>query len=249
MPPAFGRVLAPRRTQLARLIRLGLPVFCGGSHGRDVALTFDDGPGPYTRLALRILRKDGARATFFLVGRNIARYARSLPRAELALGAVGDHTWNHLDLPRLDRRTMAKELSSTQEALRGATGLPVRLFRPPYGAHDAAVDDEARKLGMLEVLWSIDSRDSEGAGYLQIAHLVLSVIRPGSIVLMHENRGQTIRALKFFILPALRRSRLRTVSVPALLSSDPPTLPQLRLGYRGCFAAPRKTLAASTTRS
>jgi peptidoglycan/xylan/chitin deacetylase (PgdA/CDA1 family) len=221
-----------------------MPVFCGGPHGRDVALTFDDGPGPYTPLALRILRQARVEATFFVVGRNLSRFARSLPRAELALGAVGDHTWNHLDLPRLDPRTMAKELSTTQAAVQAATGRPVELFRPPYGAHDSAVDRETHRLGMLEVLWSIDSRDSEGASHSQIARDVLGSIRPGSIVLMHENRGQTIEALKFLILPALRRRRLRPVSVPVLLSSDPPTLAQLRAGYRGCLGTRNRLLAA-----
>src|SRR3954466_13386279 len=77
-----------------RLARLGLPVYCGGGHGDGGALTFDDGPGPYTPVALRILRRSRARATFFLVGRRVAWY-RSLVRTELARGAIGDHTWSH----------------------------------------------------------------------------------------------------------------------------------------------------------
>lgn len=220
---------------LGRYIRLGLPVYCGGYNGHYVALTFDDGPGVYTPLALRILRRAHARATFFLVGRNLVR-GPDLPTEELALGALGDHTWTHADLPRLPLPKMDAELEHTQTAIADLVHRPVRLFRPPYGAHDRAVDAEARRLGMLEVLWSVDSADSAGASYLQIERLVLRRIRPGSIVLMHENRGQTIRALRYFILPGLRRLGLAPVSVPQLLALDPPARSQLTAkGYSRCY--------------
>jgi peptidoglycan/xylan/chitin deacetylase (PgdA/CDA1 family) len=232
---------APKQSSLARLIRIGLPVFCGGPRGRDVALTFDDGPGPYTSLALRILRRAHARATFFLVGHNLARWP-DLPRQELELAALGDHTWTHPDLLLLPRSQMESQLATTQGAVARAGDRRVQLFRPPYGAHDAAVDAETHRLGMLEVLWSVDSADSAGANYEQIQRLVLHRIRPGSIVLMHENRGQTIRALKFFILPALRRRGLHPVTVPELMVSDPPSIARLRAGRRGCY--PRQTSPA-----
>jgi peptidoglycan/xylan/chitin deacetylase (PgdA/CDA1 family) len=218
---------------LDRLIRVGLPLYCGGSRGRSVALTFDDGPGPYTKLALRMLRLAHARATFFLVGRNLAGWP-DVPRHELRLGALGDHTWTHAFLIGMPASSLHSELARTQAGIARAGSAPVRLFRPPYGARDAAVDAKAHALGMLEVLWSIDSNDSQGADYLQIARNVLSAIRPGSIVLLHENRGQTLRALNYHILPALHRRRLKLVSVPELLAHDPPTRAQLRAGAAGC---------------
>jgi peptidoglycan/xylan/chitin deacetylase (PgdA/CDA1 family) len=230
----------PRRvrssgTALDQFVRLGRPVYCGGHRGHYVALTFDDGPGAYTPLALRILRRAHARATFFLVGRNLVR-GPDLPRQELALGVLGDHTWTHPDLPRLTLPEMDAELARTQAAIVGLVHQPVRLFRPPYGAHDRAVDAEAHRLGMLEVLWSVDSADSVGANYRQIERLVLRRIRPGSIVLMHENHGQTIRALKYFILPGLRRRGLTPVSIPRLLALDPPARSQLTArGYSRCY--------------
>jgi len=108
------------------------------------------------------------------------------------------------------------------------------LFRPPYGAHNASADRQARALGMLQVLWSIDSRDSEGADWRGITKRVLSNVRSGSIVLLHENRGQTIRALKFHILPELARRRFKTVTIPELLALDPPSGEQLKQGSAGC---------------
>jgi len=153
---------------VARLTGLGLPLFCGGPNGRAVALTFDDGPGPYTALVLRLLRRAGARATFFLVGKELARWP-DMPKRELRLGALGDHTWSHLMLTLLNAGVVRRELASTKLAIERKTHAPVQLFRPPYGAHNRTVDTVARSLGLLEVLWSIDSRDSEGAPWYQIA--------------------------------------------------------------------------------
>jgi peptidoglycan/xylan/chitin deacetylase (PgdA/CDA1 family) len=218
---------------LARLAAHGRPVYCGGRARPWVAFTFDDGPGVYTALAVRILSAAHVPATFFLVGRNLAGFGPAR-RAEERIGALGDHTWSHPDLAMLDAGTVERQMASTQRAIERASGRQVQLFRPPYGAHDATVDATARRLGLVEVLWTVDSADSRGANYAQIAHNVLIGLRPGAIVLMHENRGQTIRALKFLILPRLRSSHLRFVTLPRLLSEDPPSARQLARGRLGC---------------
>lgn len=220
--------------EIGQLARLGRPLYCGGLRGRDVALTFDDGPGPYTPLALRILRRAGARATFFVVGRNIARFPGDLAQ-ETTLAVVGDHTWNHLDVADLPPARAGTEIGSTATAEREATGRRTLLFRPPYGARNAMVDAIARRLGLLEVLWDVDSADSAGADWQQIARNVTDHLRPGDIVLMHENRGQTIRALRYLILPALRALRLHAVSLETMLAADPPSHALLRAGYSGCL--------------
>jgi peptidoglycan/xylan/chitin deacetylase (PgdA/CDA1 family) len=83
------------------------------------------------------------------------------------------------------------------------------------------------------VLWNVDSGDSLGAEYAGIEHNVLAGLHPGSIILMHENRGQTIRALPT-IFRALQEDHLRAVTVPELVAQDPPSPAQLRAGGRGC---------------
>jgi peptidoglycan/xylan/chitin deacetylase (PgdA/CDA1 family) len=198
-------------------------------------LTFDDGPGPDTAPALRLLRRFGERATFFLVGRNLALWPR-LPRAELALGVVGDHTWTHPFLTRLPVAEADTEIARTQRALARATGTPIELFRPPYGFRDPAIDRESRRLGMVDVLWSLDSGDSypaPGASARRIVGKLARFVRPGSIVLLHENRLQTLDALPA-VLRGLRARGLRSVTVPELLALDPPSATQLRAGIRGC---------------
>ncbi len=227
------RARTVERRALRRFVRLGRPVYCGGIHRPYVALTFDDGPGRYTRLALRILARFHRRATFFLVGRNLARF-RALLEREAHAGAVGDHTWTHPYLPGLRPSQIRSELARTQRAVRRATHAPVALFRPPYGARDRFIDATARRLGMAEILWNVDSADSLGADWRGIWHNVRAGLHPGAIVLMHDDRGQTMRALRFRILPYLRRRHLHLVTVPQLLALDPPTPAQLRAGPRGC---------------
>ncbi len=237
LPPRLeGR--GPERAELRFLLRLGLPVRCGGRRSRDVALTFDDGPGPYTALALRILRRAHLHATFFLVGKELP-YRPWAPRAELRVGALGDHTWTHRFLPALPLATVREELAATRDAIERATGTPVELFRPPYGASDARIARVAASLGMVEVLWSVDTRDSEGATWSEIVATVAREARGGSIVLLHENRGQTIRALRFGIVPLLRRRGLVAVTVPQLLALDPPSIAELEAGPAGCYGPGR----------
>lgn len=226
---------AAQEAAVRRFARLGLPVYCGGRRGALVALTFDDGPGPYTRLALRELRRAGQRATFFLVGTSIAHYF-AWPARERELAALGDHTMTHSDLDELPLDAALAEVTDGRAAVLQAAGPPVDLFRPPEGRHSSALDAAVGGAGMAEILWDVDSLDSRvspPADYRAIAAEVRRNLRPGSIVLMHENRGQTIRALRE-ILPLLDRRGLRSVTVPELLAADPPTSAQLAAGRRGC---------------
>jgi len=218
--------------QIRRLIRIGLPVFCGGLRGHEVAFTFDDGPGVYTHYAVKKLTQAHERGTFFIVGRLIALWPGWLQK-ELKLGAIGDHTWTHPELIELPPSEIRSQLSMTAQAIHAVTGEDVDMWRPPYELHNAITDRIARQLGLLEILWSVDSGDSVGANWALIIREVEAELKPGMIILFHENRGQTIRALTT-LLPALHRRHLRSVSVPQLLATDPPSMRQLHEGINGC---------------
>jgi peptidoglycan/xylan/chitin deacetylase (PgdA/CDA1 family) len=230
--------LAAQSAAVARLARNGQPIYCGAGRRRLVALTFDDGPGRYTPIMLRELREAGARATFFLVALSVSRYPR-WPARERVVAAIGDHSMTHPDLRTLDATAARRQIAGGRAAALQAAGPPVDLFRPPYGRHDAQIDREVQSEGMAQILWDVDSADSRvspPADFHEIASRVRRLARPGSIVLMHENRGQTIRAVRA-ILPELRRRGLRTVTVPELLAADPPSAAQLDKGRDGCSAA------------
>lgn len=221
---------AEQRAAVARIAKLGLPIYRAGGKGRWIALTFDDGPGPYTETALKALRDNGARATFFLNGKNIAEWGH-LAKAETELAAVGNHTWSHAYLPGLSQADMVQEINRSRRAIEKASGEPVNLVRPPYGARTRAIDEELRRTGQLQVLWSVDSMDSQGADWEEILRLSKEGAKPGAIILLHENRGQTLKAVNR-LLPWLRKRGLIPVTVPELLALDPPSLAQVRADAR-----------------
>ena len=197
-------------------------VSCGGGRGDAVALTFDDGPGPYTAAVLRVLRAWGASATFFVVG-NRLQYWPGLARAEARLGAVGDHTWSHPRLTQIPHRLVWLELMRTQYAIAAELGSKPVLFRVPYALHSRSVDAVARKLGLVEVFWDVDSHDDvRNARPADIVRTVGRGLRPGAIIVLHDIHPWTLRALPD-ILAAISRRGLRAVSVPELLALDPPS--------------------------
>ena len=210
-----------QRRAVTQLLRRGQPVFCGNDRGNAVALTFDDGPGPYTEQIGTLLRASGARATFFLIG-NRLRYWPEGARADASLGAVGNHTWSHPHLPLLPRRLVWLELSRTQWAIKAATGSKPRIFRAPYEQRSPMTDAVARSLGLLQVLWSVDSHDdAKNAQASRVVRTVLAGLHPGAIILMHDIHPWTLQALPQ-ILAAIRLRGLRAVTVPELLALQPP---------------------------
>ena len=210
-----------------RLAALRLPVFCGGGRLPDVALTFDDGPSPYTLSFLRLLRRRGASATFFLVGDRLADWPDAAAR-EARLGGVGDHTWSHPRLPRLRYTAAAWEITAGRRVIEAASRRLVLLFRPPYGLTTPRLDRLVGRIRLLDVRWSVDAGDAlPGANARSVVRSVERTVQPGSIVLLHDIHPWTMAAMRR-LLPWLERRRLRLVSVPELLRLDPPTIRQIR---------------------
>ncbi len=240
---------AQEAAAVARLAKIGKPVYCGGGrNGRYVALTFDDGPGPYTHFAIKKLRQWKARSTFFLVGNRLRDPAwKGWPQREAEIAAIADHSWSHPYLPGLDLASARREVADTKRLAEQVTGTKVQVFRPPYGGRNASIDSISSELGMAQIIWDVDSGDSAGANYAGIQRNVIAGLKPGAIILMHENRGQTIRALPT-ILPELKRRRLTAVTVPELLALDPPSEAQLAAGPNGCSAALRGSGGPSPAR-
>jgi peptidoglycan/xylan/chitin deacetylase (PgdA/CDA1 family) len=225
-------VAAQQAHAITRLQALGVPVFCGASHGNEVALTFDDGPGPFTGRILSVLRRHHAAATFFVVGNRI-RYWPKLAAWEAAIGAVGDHTWSHADLRLLPRSAARAQIDRAREAIETAAGTNVRLFRTPYGDDPAWLGHALAARALLEVRWSVDPSDYlPGTTPAKLVRRVESGLRPGAIVLLHDLKPVTLRALPG-ILQAIKGRHLRAVTVPELLRSDAPSYRQLEADARG----------------
>jgi peptidoglycan-N-acetylglucosamine deacetylase len=247
--PIGSRILNPTALAAAqeraveRLAALGLPVFCGGGRLPNVALTFDDGPSPYTASLLRLLRHSGAGATFFLVGNRLVDWPGAAA-SEARLGSVGDHTWSHPRLPGLRYDAAAWEIVAGRRAAEAASGHIVFLFRPPYGLATPRLDRLVGRLGMLDVRWTVDAGDSlPGATARSVVHSVESTVAPGSIVLLHDIHPWTLVAVRR-LLPWFERHGLRLVSVPELLRLDPPTIRRRHGNVSGHHCGRRLTTLA-----
>src|ERR1035437_9125823 len=126
----------------------------------ELALTFDDGPNPaWTPRLLEVLASHDVQATFFLVGR-YAQTEPALVRRIVAAGhLIGNHSWSHPNLARTGAGRVDEELARTSETLAQIAGAPIRYFRPPYGGGRPHVLREARRLGMVPVLWNAMTND------------------------------------------------------------------------------------------
>jgi peptidoglycan/xylan/chitin deacetylase (PgdA/CDA1 family) len=220
-----------------QLLAAGVPIYCGGGTKPYVALTFDDGPGPFASQLVDLLRANGQRATFFEIGRKVVRKP-GLVRKEASVGAIGDHSFTHPNLIKLPSARIKSELARTQKAIRRITKRKVVLFRPPFGDNAQQILRVARRLGMLEVMWNQDSGDASEASTpssQEIYQNLVDRVRAGGIVLLHEDEvvPRTLDALRMF-LPVLEQEGLRSVTVPELLRLDPPPLEQVAKGSGGC---------------
>jgi peptidoglycan/xylan/chitin deacetylase (PgdA/CDA1 family) len=209
-----------------RLIQQASPVYCGGTRGHNVALTFDDGPSPYTVRLTRVLQRLHARATFFDVGSRIG-YWPAAARAQARAGELGNHTWSHPYLASISLVDVRRELQWTQRTIgRNVDAVP-RLFRPPYEQATSEIDLVARSLGLLDVRWSVDSGDSHpGARPAAVARAGIAGLRPGAIILFHDPHPST-PAVAAAVVRAARRRGLRPVTVSELLAREPPSLRQI----------------------
>ena len=207
-------------------------VVAAGRAKRTIALTFDDGPSDYTSSMLAALARYRVHATFFVIGRN-ARARPSLLKAIVQAGdEIGNHSWSHAALLSLPPGTQRDEVLTTSGAIDGNVPATTTLMRPPYGSTDGSVNALTRSLGLVPVLWSIDTRDWTGLTPDKIAARVLTAVKPGSIILLHDgggDRSATLAALDL-IIPALKRRHYAFATVSALLNASPPGPDQLAHG-------------------
>ena len=194
-----------------------------GAQHRELALTFDDGPGPYTPKVLAVLDRYRVPATFFEVG-VLEQYFHASTSAIVAQGdVIGDHTQDHAPMSHLSESVQRSQLVQ-QTSVIGHYGAPFpRLFRPPYGLWDSSTLSLLHKYRMLMILWTVDTNDYLRPGIDAIVHSAVSGARPGAIILMHDaggDRQETVDALPT-IIRDLRARGYRLVTVPQLLLDNP----------------------------
>jgi len=191
------------------------PGGAGTAGQRVVALTFDDGPGPFTPEVLAVLQRYQVPATFFEIGEEVAAYPQYSKMVAAAGYPVEDHTWNHPDLSKLSAAGVAAQIDMTQSEIRAVTGATPECVRPPYDAWNATALNQIAALGLTTMSYSVDPKDWSLPGVQTIVNRVVGAAFPGAVVDMHDggaDRSETVAALPQ-IIAELRAMGYRFVSI------------------------------------
>jgi peptidoglycan-N-acetylglucosamine deacetylase len=187
-----------------------------------VALTFDDGPGPYTPQVLAELQALHVHATFFVIGRNVKQSPDAVRALRAAGMVVGNHTWSHPNLTKLSLARQRAQMRRTQNLLEATIGQRPRFFRPPAWAWNRTTARAVAEEGMVGVLFSVDTRDWSKPGVTAIVRQALTA-HAGQIIALHDaggDREQTVQALPL-IVKGLRARGLEPVTLDELFQKMP----------------------------
>lgn len=181
-------------------------LFQGNPARRQVALTFDDGPHPlYFPLLLDTLRRANVKATFFLIGRNAQAYPYFVQDLVRGGHEIANHTFYHVRLPGLSTAQIKTELSRTSALLTQLSGQKVQYFRPPGGRQSARVLNIAKQLGLTTVFWTDDPGDFQNPGAETVEARFGKHLRPGGIILLHDNAPDGLLTLPDLLKVANQR--------------------------------------------
>lgn len=201
----------------------GPSVYHGDRWRPALALTFDDGPSESTPELLKILTRNGVRATFFMCGENVDRLPAIAREVASAGHEIGNHTHSH---PRFDFRTpefIYREMAQAQETIWRRTNQTPRLFRAPYGVRWFGVRSAQQKLDLLGVMWSVMGHDWRWPA-ARIERLLATRPRNGDIICLHDGRRTerapdiraTLQAVQLAI-PRLQERGFRFETVSQIL--------------------------------
>lgn len=183
-----------------------------------VAITFDDGPVGDTNRLLDTLERKQAHASFFVVGSNANANPAILRRMRDAGHTIGNHSYNHPELPKLSDAAIGAQMDDTTAAIQHATGTTPRWMRPPYGAYDSRVAAAAGARGMAVVTWNVDTADWKYRDSQRTCRVAVDEARAGSVVLMHDIHPSTVDAAEC-VIDGLRAKGLRPASLDEMVQN------------------------------
>lgn len=167
------------------------PVKADAASKKLVALTFDDGPGPYTSRLIDELDKRDAKVTFFMTGQNASSYPSVVKKAVKSGHQIASHSWDHSDLASLSQSQLEWQIDKTNSVLKKADGKSYHYLRPPYGSYNSAVCDATNA---PVIYWSIDTRDWETLDPPSVYRSIVNETYDGAIVLVHDIHSTSIDA-------------------------------------------------------
>ena len=177
-----------------------------------VALTFDDGPGPYTSNLVDILKDNKTSATFFMLGKNINIYKDTVLKVHESGMEIGYHSYNHKNFKRQKLEVIKEEFNKSNSILKSITGDTFHLIRPPYGEINNKIKDA---LDASFILWNIDTMDWRHKNCDYLVNYVLEKAEDGNIILFHDIHKTSIDAINK-LLPLLYVNGYQVVTVSEL---------------------------------
>ncbi|WP_301924617.1 polysaccharide deacetylase family protein [Corynebacterium glaucum] len=187
-----------------------------------VALTYDDGPMPGTTDAiLDIYASRGVKASFFMIGQNVAEHPELARRVKDEGHTVGNHSYNHLRLPEHPDKKIWNELFATNWEIQEQTGVEAKWMRPPYTDYDGRVTEASRDAGLSVTAWDVDTADWEHKNPERTCKTVLDQAKGGSIVVMHDVHKETVASTEC-IIDGLLAKGLVPVTLDQLVPNPTP---------------------------
>lgn len=191
-----------------------------------IAFTFDDGPSYNTIKIVNTLVKYDSKATFFLVGNKIEKYAKTMDVLVKNGMDIGNHTYSHKELTKLSDKEILKEIDLTNEVIYNKTGIKPMFLRPSYGAMNKRI----KKLSTMPIIiWNIDTLDWKYHNSNKIKDKILKYVSDGDIILMHDTYVATLNAVEM-VIPELKKQGYKIVSVSELFKYKG-VKPKLGIGY------------------
>ena len=192
------------------------------SQVKCVALTFDDGPSPFTDRLLKILQDNDAKATFFEIGNKVAANPDGAKRVVEAGMELGNHTWEHPNMTTIPPELIAGQISKANDAIKVATGQTPKLLRTAGGLINDAVLAEAKKQGMADINWDVIPFDwANDSNTAATRYMLMTQIRPNSVVLFHDTYSSTVDLVEQFI-PVLEANGYHLVTVTHMVGPREP---------------------------
>lgn len=179
-----------------------------------VALTFDDGPsGKFTRRLLEGLEERGVKATFLLCGYRMELYPELTDRIFSEGHEIGLHGYSHNSMQNMCSRDVTQEISKTMALL--PEGCEVSFLRPPGGLCGKSVQAAAADMGLAVLSWSVDPQDWATHDAAAIEKDVISHVRDGDVILMHDMSDSSVEAA-LVIIDTLQEQGFHFVTVSEL---------------------------------
>jgi peptidoglycan/xylan/chitin deacetylase (PgdA/CDA1 family) len=192
------------------------------SQVKCVALTFDDGPSPFTDRLLQILADNDAKSTFFLIGNKVAANTAGAKRIADAGMEVANHTWEHPNMTTIPPELIGSQIAKANDAIASATGQRPKLLRTAGGLINDKVLAVAKQQGMADINWDVVPFDwINDSNTAATAYMLKTQIKPGSVVLFHDTYSSTVDVVYQFI-PVLKANGYHLVTVSQLLGPREP---------------------------